>query len=384
MIMDNHSTSNDTINFLKQIDIHVIYRKTNSYPLISQNYNTDLYNILPDKFILTDPDLEFNQALPYNFVEILCNLSDKYCCNKIGFALDISDFDIMFQGEYYTDYTIYDWEKQFWKNKIINSKYELYKADIDTTFVLINKKYLNDYNIRIAGEFVAKHLPWYIDNKINNIYESYLLYLQQTKISTIKNTILKYIETNYVKVYKNNEMFFIQNKDNTNIDFWTNKYLSWKQEFFDIFDKYMDINKIFIDIGAWIGTNSLYASRKSKHVYCIESDKQSFEDLTTNMKANCFNNYTLINKTICNIDKFMQDFNININEISFIKVDIKGEEENILLDLYNIHKKHNIPLYLNFYYNSWKDKNLDRFDFLSDNQKKQIQTQTHINITFLK
>jgi hypothetical protein len=376
IIMDNCSTCTDTIHFLKDIDVNVnvnvIYMKANISPRVSKNINQNIYDILPDKFILTDPDLEFNIDLPNNFVEILSNLSDKYNCYKIGFALDISDFDKMFPGIYYQSLNINDWENQFWKNKITDDKYELYNAEIDTTFALINKKNINKINIRVAGDFLAKHLPWYIDNKINNIYETYILYKQQTKISTIKDMIINFIENNYTKVYKNNEMFLIEKKSH---------YMSLTNEAFNI-NKYLDKNKIFIDIGASNGEKSLYASRKSKHVYCIEAEEQIFNNLTINMKNNC-NNYTLINKNISyTIDKILIDYHINVNDISLINIDIKGKEEDILIDLYNIHNKYNIPLYIYFYYDKWKDKNLDKFYFLDDKQKKQIQIYSYKSIIF--
>ena len=98
-IMDNCSTCIDTINYLKSVNCYVIYNKENKGPWISPTCNQHIYNMLPDKFIITDPDLEFNENLPNNFIEILVYLSDKYNSKKIGFALDISDYDKMFQIE---------------------------------------------------------------------------------------------------------------------------------------------------------------------------------------------------------------------------------------------------------------------------------------------
>ena len=69
----------------------------------------------------------------------------------------------------YIGKTIYEHEKQFWINKIEDSSYELYYEDIDTTFCLINKNHDSNCTIRIAGNFTAKHLPWYKENKIYNI-----------------------------------------------------------------------------------------------------------------------------------------------------------------------------------------------------------------------
>ena len=73
---------------------------------------------------------------------------------------------------------------------IKDNDYELYNAPIDTTFSLINKitftsnwKIQNNntkgIHIRIAGNFIAKHIPWYINNNIyplseinNNMYSN--------------------------------------------------------------------------------------------------------------------------------------------------------------------------------------------------------------------
>jgi len=189
--MDNCSTCTDTIDYLKNVNCKVIFNKENKGPWIRSDNHTEIYNSLPDRFILTDPDLEFNENLPSNFIEILVNLSEKYKCHKIGFALDISDFDKMYQTtKYFYDLgkNIYECEIGFWQNKI--------NAAVDTTFGLFNKNYLEGCQIRVAGNFTAKHLPWYINNKIYNPHEKYLLSKKQTNISTISKTIISYYEKN--------------------------------------------------------------------------------------------------------------------------------------------------------------------------------------------
>jgi len=72
------------------------------------------------------------------------------------------------------------------------------------------------------------------------------------------------------------------------------------------------------------------------------------------------------------IESLISQYNINPNEISLIKVHIEGGEENILRQMYSIHKAHNINVYISFHYTWWVDKNLDRFEFLTDAQKTQI------------
>jgi hypothetical protein len=39
----------------------------NNGPWINETTNIHIYNDLPDQFIITDPDLQFNKNLPLNF-----------------------------------------------------------------------------------------------------------------------------------------------------------------------------------------------------------------------------------------------------------------------------------------------------------------------------
>ena len=422
IIINNNSTCLKTIEYLNNVDVRVINNKENLGPWITNTNNKHIYDILPEKFILTDPDLKFNKNIPTNFIEILANLSDKYKTSKIGFALDISDHELFFLTTNYTQsgFSIYEWEKSFYEFKIADDKYELYDADIDTTFCLINKKniYINKYNIledynlkiRVGGNFTAKHIPWYIDNEIYNVYDNYINnnINNNINISTIAKTIKTYIEDKYLLIYKNSELFLIENNfNNPNLSFWKDIYSEWKNDTFKVFDKYLSKDKVFIDIGGWIATTSMYGSRKSKHIYVIEADECAFNDMANNLKANFENNYTLINKSIYNIDNsitqtghkdvnsnkyyfvetitletIIKNYDINVANISLIKVDIKGGEENILDELFDMHIKHEIPLYISFHYCWWSDKNLDRFSFLSEQNKKDIIANPFISIFF--
>jgi hypothetical protein len=398
IILNNASTCVDTIKYLKNLkDVYVIDHIQNFGPWIWLDNNRPIYDILPNKFILTDPDLKFNKNIPSNFIEILANLSDKYKTSKIGFALDISDHEKFYMT---TDCmgissnTLYINEKKYWDSKINdNNEYELYNAAIDTTFSLINKENVangSKLDIRVAGNFTAKHIPWYIDNEIYNVYDNYYYNSNTTSISTFSKIIISNINNKYLKIYKNEELFFIENNiNNPNLSFWKDNYSSWNNEMFEIFDKYLSNDKIFIDIGGWIGATSMYCSRKSKHIYAIEADISAFNDMKDNIKANCKNNYTLINKTINNIDNsntletIIKNNNIDLSNISLIKVDIKGGEENILNTLYDIHIKYGIPLYISFHYNLWNNKNLDRFHYLSEYNKNIIASSSTCFIHFI-
>jgi hypothetical protein len=407
IILNNASTCEDTIEYLKKLGadssgsgVAIINNIGNFGPWIAADNNNHIYDILPDKFVLTDPDLKLNENIPSNFIDILATLSDKYKTTKIGLALDITDHDKFYPTtEYMANLSIYDWEKRFWKNKIDDPDYELYEADIDTTFCLINKRNLYasgsasasstaGIQIRVAGDFTAKHIPWYIDNEIYNMYDNYAACINTTHISTISRIVKPYVENNYLQVRKNDQLFLIKTDSvPQSLSFWRDTYSGWEIEMFEVFDKYLTKDKVFIDIGKRITPTSLYASRKSKQVYGIEYDGDSSdsggEANAAIMKDNC-SNYTLIPSPLSlleTLETILKDGTL-ASAGSFIRVDIQGKEEDILSDLYDIHIKYKATLFINFNYMKWNNKNIDRFQFLTLRAKDIIKAYPSCYILF--
>ncbi|NBO66367.1 MAG: hypothetical protein EBU88_16240, partial [Acidobacteria bacterium] len=258
--------------------------------------------------------------------------------------------------------------------RIDNENYELYSTDIDTTFHLCNKNALNKdehthtIGIRVAGNFTAKHLPWYRENLLLNIYENYKIHtlFYTSNISSIRRILLNYINTNFHRIDKHQEYFFIPN--DTNLGFWKDVFPGWKNETFDVLNQFLNKDKIFIDVGAWIGAISLYASRFSSHVYSIGADAEAVEFLRHYRKLNCRNVTIIDDKESVPVvfgssvlSSLLQEYTINPKRISLLRVDINGCEENLLDDLYSIHVNHYVPLYITFHYCSWTNDDLDRF-----------------------
>jgi hypothetical protein len=429
IILNNASTCEDTIGYLRRVatvassgssgssgssasgassaSISIINNIGNFGPWIAADNNNHIYDILPDKFVLTDPDLKLNENIPSNFIDILATLSDKYKTTKIGLALDITDCDQFYPtAEYMANLSIYDWEKRFWKNKIDDPDYELYEADIDTTFCLINKRNLYEsgsvsasstagIQIRVAGDFTAKHIPWYIDNEIYNMYDNYAACINTTHISTIARIVKPFVENNYLRIYKNGELFLIKaDSDPLSLSFWRDTYNGWEIEMFEVFDKYLTKDTVFIDIGKRITPTSLYAARKSKRVFGIEyggdsgdsGDGEANATDTDIMKDNC-SNYTHFASPLTlleTLETILKDADAAsaASSASFIRLDIDGKEEDILSDLYDIHIKYGTTLFINFNYSKWNDKNIDRFPFLSLRATEIIRTYPMCYILF--
>ena len=415
IIMDNCSTESDTIEFLANATVRVIRNTTNTGPWISQTNNRHVYDEMPSKFILTDPDLEFNPKMPANCVEILAQISDSHCASKVGLALDISDAHLFFTSPYVTTQTIAEFESIYWTKPIPDSTYTLYRADLDTTFCLINKIHTDhsSRHIRVAGEFTAKHLPWYRENTLLNVYENHYLNTHTSRVSTISRLIRKHIDDSYIMAKKNDKHYFIERRQtDQNLNFWADAYRLWEPELHDIMDRILHKDKIFIDIGGWIGTTCIYGSLLSKYVYTVEADPLSFKDMVTNGSLNR-RNITFVERAIydksdadvyigknrfgcgerlnestsqlysegdagiedcvtvksLSIPDLFSRYTIDPTQVSLVKVDISGGEEHILDDLGELYLKYKIPLYVSFHIDWWRDRNLDRFSILTPEHK---------------
>lgn len=390
IVLNNNSEDIKTLEYLSEnkFDIKIINNEKNDGPWINKGTNSHIYNILPDKYIITDPDLQFNKDLPKNFIEILDELSEYYECNKIGFAISIENKEKMYPYEnFFNNRSIYDFEHEsFWNKRIEHPLYELYQADIDTTFSLHNKKFFKEYIfftgddgvemytdsnifIRIAGIFECKHLPYYIDDPVLNVYDKYM-YTKTSLYSVTCKFHLKYIEEKYNIIKKRNEIILIEKINDP--FFWKYLYYNYEEMLFDLFDKYLNKNKDYIDIGDAIGETSIYASRKCRKVFTICKDDTLLNILNKNCKNNS-ENITISNKF--EISKILKTSFLgitidNIENVSFIKVDIQGKETNFLIQLYNCHKKYNIPIYIKIYKNYWCDSDdISYFPFLNNYKK---------------
>lgn len=190
IVFDNASTYEKTRAYLKGLrrDVEVIQ--------LAENFGSrcwirpELLDRLPQRFFVTDPDLEWNRRLPPDFPAKLDALCTELGARKIGFALDISDFSEMFQdGDYFKGQSIHGWESQFWASRVEHPAYELYDAAVDTTFHLFDKSHEQGLAFRIAGNFTAKHLPWYRSTAISS-HDSIHMYVS-TKTSTTAKLVLR-------------------------------------------------------------------------------------------------------------------------------------------------------------------------------------------------
>jgi len=174
LIIDNSSTQVKAINIFQSLA-----RSGNAYYVRCPHnfgheviFMTPIYDLLPKSFFCTDPDLQFSENLPKDFLSHFSILSEKYRVFKVGMALSLTECIQEMTYELNTkrplavtkSYNVKEWEAQFWRFRICDEDYEIYAAPIDTTFFYCNKKYFNGDlkdGLRVAGDFSCMHLPWY-------------------------------------------------------------------------------------------------------------------------------------------------------------------------------------------------------------------------------
>lgn len=170
-VVDNGSTYDGMLGLLDRVEKQhsVVRLGRNAGP---QSLVTDAMNFqcLPELFCITDPDLLFHPEMPQDFLLTLLDLTSRFAIGKAGLALDI-DEKHLFRPEKMqmngAGFHIWEWEAQFWSEIAahLGDGSPVYRAHIDTTFALYNKKYFKVENfysaLRVAGRYTCRHLPWY-------------------------------------------------------------------------------------------------------------------------------------------------------------------------------------------------------------------------------
>lgn len=202
VIIDNASTDAETLTTLAKIT------RTEKAFVVRSAVNMGaragfqglVYDILPEVFGYTDPDLLFNQNLPADFIQQLLGVCDYFKCFKAGFALPYqSEYNLTDRRmksslgkviPYEKFVTVSQWESRFWNKPLKHDWLEIYAAPIDTTFAIYHKKYYQgDFfdAVRVAGNFSALHMPWFPDLDLLSPHQR-SAYLKGNKSSTwIKN-----------------------------------------------------------------------------------------------------------------------------------------------------------------------------------------------------
>jgi hypothetical protein len=182
IIIDNQTTYQPTLDWYKESGVNVFYNDidatlydTGTFYRLAFELNHPIFSeIVKDYYVFTDSDVVPEETCPYDFIEQMVNVCREQNVSKVGISLRIDDLPD-------TDFSkhVIDNETPMWLNKIEHGSYDLYHAAVDTTFAVYapNSRPLLDHNvIRIGGNFIAKHIPWYYDVNTMPDDERYYLY----------------------------------------------------------------------------------------------------------------------------------------------------------------------------------------------------------------
>jgi len=124
--------------------------------------------------------------------------------------------------------------------------------------------------------------------------------------------------TEKITVKKNNFTFNVIDDDlfhrPPGFDYWEKFYPDSEPSVFRAYDKYLNKEKDFLDIGAWIGPNTLYAAELSRNVIAVEPDPVAFSFLKKNVEANKFENVTLLEKAFSSKEKVTIDSSVELGD----------------------------------------------------------------------
>jgi FkbM family methyltransferase len=191
--------------------------------------------------------------------------------------------------------------------------------------------------------------------------------------------------------------------------FLANDYKNWELDTFKVFEKVKNKDGVAIDLGAWIGTTSIWLSKNFAYVVAVEADRKSLIDLEKNLKASNCPNVAICGKAVTDkgepvvfgprisrgdvlnwstsaikkssdsrndlitpgttfkqiIDEYVtNNDSANKHKVTFIKCDIEGGEEGILEDILQYAYVNNCSVWMSFHYDWWTNKKITNFENL--------------------
>jgi len=175
IIADNNSTYPPMIEWLEKAskDIRVLHLGSNLGPRIYTEV-LEVLDLMPDWFVVTDPDLVINKNIPKTFIDDMAEVCSYYQLPKVGFAMEI--FDNHAASKFFNKSLVQSWESGYWTKPMgfMKDGSIIYSAPIDTTFSLNNSHILANEVLhvggtallraaRIAGNYTCEHMGWWKD-----------------------------------------------------------------------------------------------------------------------------------------------------------------------------------------------------------------------------
>lgn len=186
IIIDNESTYEPLLEWYAQTNVEVfrnnvpetMYDNSSLYTLIKLKHPR-FADINKGHYIYTDSDVVPVDENPENFIEDMIEVCDEFNLHKVGLGIKIDDLP---DNDSWNTQTAIDIESKFLLNKIPHSKFDLYRAPVDTSFAVYapnSQPLWGDNSIRMGGNHMARHYPFYYD--LNNLPPDELHYIKTLK-----------------------------------------------------------------------------------------------------------------------------------------------------------------------------------------------------------
>jgi len=176
-------------------------------------------------------------------------------------------------------------------------------------------------------------------------------------------------------VKKNSLSFKVAQVCNEGFGWWLTNYVNWEEHTFDVFDKFLKKDMIYLDIGTFSGQTVLYAAQKVDKVYAVELDPHAYSACKQNIQVNEYDNVVLEHAALSDSDgeTFIEKNRIGssgcymipqgeikvdsytieslmrswkIQSCDFLKMDIEGGEETCLPAMSSFFEEHDPLFYL--------------------------------------
>lgn len=333
-------------------------------------------------------------------------------------------------------YEIWTSQSQFWNVQYVNSNFDIYEAAIDSTFFIFNKNNNGNPSIRVGGIYQQRVISWYerfedlssvgggslsgisrlhryfahVDDYPDVYYPIRcfeLHYLAENNIIAVS----KDISPDFSSVGQITHLVQLDLQSTGSDSFWETVYPTNYNPIFEHYNTYLNPSKDYIDIGSWLGDTIFYPSRNSKRVILVEPDSRvrqklkntihlSFMETPFLVEESALYSSTSTSATFCQYPNPESESTLShlsssctgtevsvssisfsdliskysITDVSFINCNINGDEENVIEVLHTYSSTNSVPLYVTFYYSIWNNQDLNRFTFLTTEQKTLIQS----------
>lgn len=179
-ILDNKSTYPPLLEWYSQCPYTVELLDGNLGQLAV--YNSGYINKFQGWVAYSDSDIEINPNTPQGFVEHMTQVAERHNRIKSGLALKIDDIPNTRYGLYVK------WlESRYWKQEL---EPDIYSAHVDTTFSVIQVGQPFTYEaVRLAGNYTARHIPWYLDYENLSPEELFIIEHSSSEFSTTKRFV---------------------------------------------------------------------------------------------------------------------------------------------------------------------------------------------------